>query len=354
MRPLLRRSINANLRVGTDEALQNLLDYAKKQDCPAAMRAEAIAALSTWAKPSVVDRVDGRYRGVIERDLAKVRGQAGATLVELLNSSDAVVRTSAVKAVNKLGITEGSAKLLTLLKSDPQADVRVEALKAMASTQDNRMDEAIKLAMTDREKNVRITAISLIDKLNIPKQLMADLLSDVIKTRTTEEKQASLTTLGKLPLVNTEKVLDGLLQQMAAGKLPPDINLELEEAIDSSGSSALIKRYQDISGSLSKDALLASYTGSLYGGDRDRGAQIFFRNETAQCLRCHSFYDFGGTAGPRLNGVASRISREQILQALISPSARLAPGFGIVTLELKNGKSISGGPGKRRQYKPDG
>ena len=339
---LLRRTINANLRVGTDEALQNLVDYAKKQDCPPAMRAEAIAALSTWAKPSVVDRVDGRYRGVVERDPAKVKSQAGSMLVELLNSSDALVRTSAVKAVNKLGITDASAKLLALLKNDPQVEVRVEALKGMASAQDPKMDEAIKLGMKDKDKNVRTAAIELIDKLNISKQLMVDLLSDVIKTRTTEEKQASLTTLGKLPLVNTEKVLDGLLQQMAAGKLSPDINLELEEAIDSSGSSALIKRYQDISGSLSKDALLASYTGSLYGGDRDRGAQIFFRNETAQCLRCHSFYDFGGTAGPRLNGVASRISREQILQALISPSARLAPGFGIVTLELKNGKSVSG------------
>ncbi len=339
---LLRRAINANLRVGTEEALQNLVDYSKKQDCPAAMRAEAVAALSTWAKPSVVDRVDGRYRGVIERDPAKARAKAGATLVELLNSSESVVRISAVKAVNKLGLTEAAPKLLALLKTDPQAEVRVEALKAMAATQDPKMDEAIKLAMTDKEKNVRIAAISLIDKLNIPKQLMADLLSDVIKSKTTEEKQASLMTLGKLPLANTEKIFDGLLQQMVAGKLPPDINLDLEEAIDSSGSAALSKRFRDISSNLTKDDLLASYTGSLYGGDAQRGAQIIFRNETAQCLRCHSFHDYGGTAGPRLNGLASRISREQILQALIDPSARLAPGFGIVTLELKNGKSVSG------------
>ena len=77
---LIRRSINANLRVGTEEALQNLIDYARKQNSPAAMRAEAIAALSTWAKPSVVDRVDGRYRGVIERDPAIVKNKAGAIL----------------------------------------------------------------------------------------------------------------------------------------------------------------------------------------------------------------------------------------------------------------------------------
>mgnify|MGYP001008426705 CR=1 FL=1 len=37
-----------------------------------------------------------------------------------------------------------------------------------------------------------------------------------------------------------------------------------------------------------------------------------------------------------------RISREQILESLIAPGNRLAPGFGMVTLELKDGKKITG------------
>jgi quinoprotein glucose dehydrogenase len=189
---------------------------------------------------------------------------------------------------------------------------------------------------------VRIAGIALIDKLNISKQLMASLLSDVINTKTTEEKQASLITLGKLPVENTGKIFDGLLEQMAAGKLSPDIHLELGEAIDSSGSSEFIGRYKQISSTLSPDALLAAYSGSLYGGDAERGGYILYANESAQCLRCHSFGDVGGTAGPRLNGVGSRLTREQILEALVKPSARLAPGFGVVTLELKDGKSVSG------------
>jgi putative heme-binding domain-containing protein len=43
-----------------------------------------------------------------------------------------------------------------------------------------------------------------------------------------------------------------------------------------------------------------------------------------------------------LNGVAKRLSREQLLQALIDPSARLAPGYGMVSLDLTNNKSVSG------------
>jgi hypothetical protein len=32
--------------------------------------------------------------------------------------------------------------------------------------------------------------------------------------------------------------------------------------------------------------------------------------------------------GPKLNGIASRLKQEQLLEALINPSARIAPGYG--------------------------
>lgn len=339
---LIRRSINANLRVGTEEALQNLVNYSLKQNNPAAMRAEAIAALSTWSKPSVVDRVDGRYRGVIQRDPALVKNKAADALISLLNNKDMIVRISAVKAISKIGIGQSAASLLGLLKNDQQAAVRVETLKALASMQYEQIGEAIKQALSDKDKTVRVAGIDLIDKMNIPKELMVSLLSDVINTKTTEEKQAALLTLGNLPVQNTSKVFDDLLKKMSSGKLSSDIYLELAEAIDSSRSTELINKYKKISYTLSPDTLASAYAGSLNGGNPDDGRRIFYRNESAQCMRCHSYDDKGGNAGPRLNGVATRLTRQQILESLINPSARIAPGFGVVTLQLKNGKMISG------------
>lgn len=339
---LIRRSINANLRVGTDEALQNLIDYAGKQTNPANMRAEAIDALSTWSKPSVVDRVDGRYRGIIQRDPALVKTKAGDALVTLLSSKETTVRISAVKAISKIDAKQGAAGLLSLLKKDKEATVRVEALKALASMKDEKIGEAIKQSLSDKDKIVRVAGIDLIGKMDIQKELMVSLLSDVINTKTTEEKQAALLTLGNLPAQNTNKIFNDLLSKMSAGKLSSDIYLELAEAIDSSRSPELIANYKKISSTLSPDTLAASFAGSLNGGSPERGRRVFYRNESAQCLRCHSFDDQGGTAGPRLNGVASRLTRQQILEALINPSGRIAPGFGVVTLQLKNGKTVSG------------
>jgi putative heme-binding domain-containing protein len=46
--------------------------------------------------------------------------------------------------------------------------------------------------------------------------------------------------------------------------------------------------------------------------------------------------------GPNLKGVASRLTREQLLQALIEPSARIAPGYGSTNFVLTDGQEVSG------------
>src|SRR5690606_23937912 len=86
---LIRRAINANLRVGTAEALDNLIAYAEKETAPIAMRTEALQSIGTWAQPSVLDRVDGRFRGEITRELAPVQKAASIFLNRLLSHQDA-------------------------------------------------------------------------------------------------------------------------------------------------------------------------------------------------------------------------------------------------------------------------
>lgn len=348
---LLRRVINANLRVGTDAALQeavhyshleNLLGYAQKEGNPVAMRAEAVDAISVWAKPSILDRVDGRLRGKIERDPALLVNKSADVLTALLKSGELPVRISAAKAVRKLGIKQAAGTLLAVLKSDREAKMREESLITLVKLQVPESEQAIRHALSDKEKTVRVAGLDLLANMKIPEDVMVNLLMEVIASKTMEEKQAAILTLGKLKPEKSNKALEGLLNKMAAGKLSPDIYLELGEAVDSNRSPQLIARYKEISNKLSTDDLMASYAGSLQGGDPHRGREIFYRNQNAQCMKCHAYDDRGGNAGPRLNGIAGRISRQQILEALIAPGARLAPGFGMVVLELKDGEKVTG------------
>jgi putative heme-binding domain-containing protein len=340
--PLLRRAINANLRVGSRQAMQNLINYIQRTNVPLDMQAEAVAALSTWAKPSVLDRVDGRYRGVIERDPSLVKEAAAAPLIKLLGHGDNSLRINAIMAIAKLDIKEGSSHLFNILQKEKEPQERVEALNALAVMEDEQIDKAIQQAISDREKSVRIKGLELLATQDVSKELTAKLLAEVIRKRSPEEKQAAVLTLGSLPVSYSQEIFEDLLNQMEQEKLVPEIHLELAEAIDSTHSQTLKSRYDQIRTKIGLDSELSIYQGSLYGGNEQVGKTIFFQHQTAQCMKCHSFDDFGGNAGPRINGVAGTLSGQQILEALINPSKDLAPGFGIVSLDLKNGKNLTG------------
>lgn len=84
-----------------------------------------------------------------------------------------------------------------------------------------------------------------------------------------------------------------------------------------------------------------SYRELLHGGNAASGRRVTL-GAVAQCSQCHSIEVQGAKVGPHLGGVGSRLSREELLVALMDPSARIAPGFGIVTLTLRSGESVTG------------
>ncbi|MDO9554725.1 HEAT repeat domain-containing protein [Rhodonellum sp.] len=339
---LIRRAISANLRVGTERSMQNLIAYMAMEKAPVAMRKEAIEALSTWTKPSVLDRVDGRNRGTITREPSIVRKASSMPLLELFQSKETDIRLSAVMATGKLRITEASEPLLGALKRDRDPEVRMTAIRALTAMEAPNTAEAIKIALEDSEKSVRVVGLDLLGNLNLSDDLKVNLLNDVIQKRTVEEKQAALTALGALPVSATKETFGKLLADMEKGKLKTEVLLEFSEAIVNTGDADLKSKYTEAETKLWKGDALASYQSSLEGGDVIKGRRIFFQSQVGQCMRCHSYDDFGGIAGPRLNGVAARLDRQDLLESLIDPSKKLSPGFGVVMLELNNGKALNG------------
>ncbi|MBD3629024.1 PVC-type heme-binding CxxCH protein [Cyclobacterium sp.] len=340
--PIVRRAINANLRWGSDEAMNNLLTYINQPDAPESMRIEALEALSTWAAPSVLDRVDGWYRGEITRDLAKLQASSAELLIQLTKNGNARIRQATVKALGTLNIKGANDRLLAVLQTDASADVREESIKALAEIDQAPVGEAVKIALSDNEKNVRVAGLDLMEQLDIAGETKATLLEEVIQKRTVEEKQAAVKTLAKLDTESAYPVFENLLGQLETGTLSPAIELEFYEAMDGMDNKDLLERYEKIKQDMSDDDVLASYSGSMYGGDESRGRRIFFQHATGQCIKCHAYDDFGGNAGPKLNGIGKKLNRQELLEALIDPSKRLAPGFGVVTLELDTDKKLAG------------
>ncbi len=340
--PLIRRAISANHRVGKEENMNHLIAYLGQPNSPEVLKTEALAAIGTWAKPSLLDRVDGRHRGEVTRDPALIRDQVKPVLVAQFAKNEESLRIESVKAAGKLGMTDVADLLLAKLKSDPSDQVKIQALNSLMTLNAPNLGEAISQAMGDNSQSVRVAGLSLLAETSLPNDQKVALLTDIIQKRTVPEKQTALLTLSKLEGSKDFPIWNQILADFDAGKLAEGTWVELEEAIETTQSPELKAAFTSSLDKKAGEETWKKYAGALAEGNSRRGRSIFFENQTAQCIRCHAYNDMGGNAGPALDGIGNILSREELLIALVEPSKRLAPGYGFVTLELNSGESVSG------------
>lgn len=340
---LIRRAINANLRVGKEENLQIVSTYATKAGAPADMRAEAIATLGVWAKPSVLDRVTGRLRGAVERELAPVQSALRPIIPTLLEDKEVALQAAGAEAAGKAKLTEFAPQLFAMVQNHRNASVRSAALLALGDLNAEQTAPAIQLALNDAERDVRVNALQLISKQDLPADDLINLFSIVLEKASIREQQAALSGLADLPLEKTEALFSNLLDKLQSGDLPAGIQLELTEAIEKSDSQTLKDKLEAYRAGIDPEDVVAQYRDALEGGNAWRGRNIFMSHETSQCVRCHSLEAGAGSdVGPLLTNIGAQYDREELLRSLVAPSARIAPGYGTVVLTLSNGKTISG------------
>jgi len=339
---LIRRVINANLRAGQTDNVSLLADYATRQDVPPAMRAEAIAALGVWPRPSVLDRVTGRYRGVIERPASAARKTIAGIIDTLLHDENTSIQVAAAQTAGRLHVAASAPLLLDLSQRDPIAVVRIAALESLHRLNDPRVEKAVEVALRDEAQSVRSSALTLLPSLELPPSRTVELFAAVLEEGSLEERQTAIAALATMPPGSTAIVLGDLMEQLIAGRLDPGIQLDLIEAAEAAGRPDLQQQLDRFRAGAPQDDPLALYRACLEGGDVEGGRRIFAGNETAQCVRCHALGDWGGNVGPPLGDIGARLSRQDLLLALVDPSDRIAPGYGFLTLTLTDGETVSG------------
>ncbi|MFY7912547.1 MAG: DUF7133 domain-containing protein [Emticicia sp.] len=337
--PLLRRAINAALRVGSPKELDLLIAFSARTDIKDNIKAEALATLGTWGNPSVLDRVDGRYRGILVRDGALVKTKIQPFVGNFLKETNAETLVTMASLLSELNITEFNNELANIYNNSDNAKVRAAILPALNKLKYAELEAVIKKGMDDKDESVRTVALSLLNNNNVTKESLPELVKTIFTKGSIREQQQILIVLGKLTIDKTQEVLSGLIDQLKEKQLSPNVSLELKEAVEASGSDVLKTKIAAIKPGAS---LMDEYMESLFGGNRNNGRNIFNNNSTAQCVRCHNMGSEGGSVGPNLSKIGGTLSREQILQALIEPSARLSPGYGTVSLKLKDGQEVTG------------
>jgi putative heme-binding domain-containing protein len=342
--PLVRRAISANLRVGDAASAARVGAYARRAGLPEALRIEAIATLGVWAAPSNMDRVDGSWIAPLgQRDATGAQAAVTELASLITDTATSGVKVAWIEAVAKLGVKSQAGAVLARLQSDRDATVRVAALRALDTLAAPELERGVRAAMADSDASVRSAAIDVLAGTSMPAAAKVDLLMPLVTSGSTAERQSALHALGTVRGDAAVAALGRLADGLETGAVDPAVQLDLVEAIQASKAAPLqahlerLKIAADLAniGEVLPQALSA-------GGSAGRGAQVVYQHPSAQCGRCHTIGQGTANVGPNLTHIGSQLTRAQLVEALVNPSARLAPGYGHVSVTLRNGRKLEG------------
>ena len=356
--PLVRRAINANLRLGTDQAVTRVAAVAADSSQPDDIRVEAVASLGVWDAPSPLDRVDGYYlepfevpvQGQPTARATRGRTAAQAALQRLYDDlsrdgahTSADIRIAMARAAGNLALRSAEPVLLAQLRTDSDPDVRIAALESLHAMETPGMPALVQEAFADEAVDVRRAALGLLPDIEMDVADKVRHVSGVLDRGTIVEQQGALDVLGRLDAAEARSLLRRYTDTLIAGRLAPELQIDLLDAVQEDGSAELQAQIDAFVRVRQADSLVTAFRdGLLRGGTARAGREVFAQNPTAECTRCHAVRGRGSDVGPDLSRIGSVLSREQLLESLVDPSARIAPGYGLVGITLRDGTRVDG------------
>jgi len=341
----LRRVINANLRTGSKESAQRLSQFILNTKNNDPMRLDALWALGYWTKPPILDRVDNYYRPQIKQShkLPDANLAFEPILKSLKKDANQPFSAAIIKAAGRLKYQKGEDFIFSVLKNNESDKyARQEALHALLELNSKYLPEAVSLSLYDSLPTLRRIALANIHKVNLPPVKQAQMLEKLIDGQTNmSEKQNAIAALGAMTHNKAEEIVSKYLHLALKNDLDPALHLDVFNAIEQSTFSSLKTKLKGQQKKWQNNDLLA-YQATLFGGNAEKGKELFKRNEAAQCLRCHAVNGKGGVVGPPLEHIADRLSSEELLTSIINPNASISPGYGVVILTLNDGEELSG------------
>ena len=345
---MLRRLIHNAFRIGTAENAGRVLKVATNPQIPEIVRNEALRLLSMWTEPFPVDQLTGHWRPLEKRDPSVIRSVLVPALPELLHQ-DGLVLTAALEWVGhyQIQVPGLDDKYLRDLVKSPAvpAAARAAALDLFIQRKPQDISNFLTEMAADPTDDVALTAISAIAKLSPDTALPT--LETAVDSDRIQRAQKTWSVLATLPGDAVDALIVKKLDELRTANGISSSAIELTAAAKKRRSPTVKSALAAFNQSLteSKDPL-AKWNSALKGGDPVAGAAVFTSHPASECMRCHRAaegHSAGGDTAPNLAGIAKRhLDPRYFLESMINPSAVIAPGFGVVLIDFKNGASLSG------------
>ena len=345
------RALAANRRLGTREALERIISYLiESQSLERRDRIVAMDVLASWSKASTLDPVDGRYFPVPAFSAEDLKRAILPHAKSLINDPDPSI---AGRMIGLLAEIEATGTFLEQAVDQVLDETVATALRlawmsmltGLRGDRDAELADAIAVkALSANAFELRLASAQyLINRGKNQDEVHRYLRSVLQNNKESKEVQGALRMLKQVP--ERSVILRHLIVQLMKDRVSPDIHLDLVEAAE--GVMEPDKDLQEVFSQYkvwaSKQKPFGTFNVTLKGGDPNQGKIIFFRHTLALCSKCHSLSDdIGQQVGPSLQGVADRLSPGELLESMLYPHAELVSGYGIQTLKIKDGRTVTG------------
>lgn len=337
------RIINSIYRVGGSANVRRALDIASNGNLSSNVRMEALFVLQRWENPPAADPTTGKHRPLNnDRSLKAKQQEIAGTLTSLLKTASGDLLAQVINTSKSFGLKISHEVLLTHF-SDPKnaSTIRLAALDALLKESAPGLRQALDKSLNDQDREIRVRSLSALAELD-PTSAIAK-VREILASNKTYEQQQAYAILATVTHPDAASIILSGLEDFKGQ--PASLQLDLLEAAGKRTEPEIANALAAYQSSLDPGNPFAAYDVTIAGGDVNLGRSIFYNHGAAQCTRCHkgqSNRKAGGIAGPHLKNVGNLHDPAYLVESLVNPAAKIAPGYGTVSLTLKDKSIVAG------------
>jgi quinoprotein glucose dehydrogenase len=340
-----RRILHSAFRIGGTKNAQRLLHAASAQNLPVKVRQEAIRLLAQWPRPFPVDQSIGYWAPLPERSADEVKPLLAQGMPALIRAGgDTLASALGLVETYQLSLDSVSPADLAAIVDNAQlsGNARAKALALFLKAPSPEMDAALTRWSADVDTILALSALEAI----MARQPAAALpsLQKALQKNQPALSQGAWTLLAKVPGSAAADLIAAGVKELTAAKGALPFAIEILETAEARSEEKVKQALSAWEASLDPADPLASWLVALEGGDAERGEKIYL-SHPAECMRCHRAgdgHEAGGEVGPNLAGIGKRGDHHFLLESIMVPAAKVAPGYGVVSVTLRDGKSLGG------------
>ena len=343
--PYLRRALNANVHLGDAASASRMAEFVIDPNAPLPLRLDTIRLLGQWAKPNPRDYVLGDWRPIKPRSAEPA--VAALSRIQTAVQGEAEILAATLEAGNQLGVKYEPGPLRALVLDETQNEAsRIFALQNLKRGDPGLFDRTYRELLASLDSQPDQLAVELIDLHRETAPDEVELIDAYLASdkRSVEGKQQAVGLLGRMSGPVSAGRLATALQQAKRNDLPNELRLDYVLAAERRTEPEMVealKQYRTAIESAAADKT-ARYNDSRFGGNAERGRQIFFYKTEVSCVRCHNIDGTGGEVGPDLSGVAIDKTRDYLLEAIVDPNKTVAENYNQTIVLTTDGLTLTG------------